>query len=93
MSCRAWYTLWRTLSGREERILFQQNNIENREVLKKWVRSKGYGYTPVYGGFKKDVKDEEGNVVGKVDSPGFEPEHALLIMARNEKRFYKSFIS
>jgi len=67
----------------KEEYFFQQNNIENREVLKKWVRSKGYGYTPVYGGFKEDVKDEEGNVVGKVDSP--EPEHALLIMARNEK--------
>lgn len=66
----------------KEEYYFQQNNIENREILKRWIRSKGYGYTPVYGGFKEEIKDEEGNVIGKVDSP--HPEHALLVMARNE---------
>ena len=66
-----------------EEYFFKQNNIENREVLKRWVRSKGYGYTPVYGGFKEEIKDESGEVIGKVDSP--EPEHSLLIMARNDK--------
>jgi len=66
-----------------EAHFFEKNNIENREVLKKWVRSKGFGYTPVYGGFKEEIKDEKGEVTGKVDSA--EPEHSLLIMARNEK--------
>lgn len=65
-----------------EEYFFEQNNIENREVLKRWVRSKGYGYTPVYGGFKEEIKDDEGRVIDKVDSQ--HPEHALLIMARNE---------
>ena len=65
-----------------EQYFFEQNNIENREVLKKWVRSMGYGYTPVYGGFKEEIKDDQGKVVGKVDSD--QPEHSLLIMARNE---------
>jgi len=59
---------------------FQQNNIENREILKKWVRASGFGYTPVYGGYQEELKDESGEVVGHVDNP--EPEHSLLIMAR-----------
>ena len=66
----------------KEAYFYEKNNIENREVLKKWVRSSGFGYTPVYGGFKEEIKDDQGNVVGKMDSP--EPEHSLLIMARNE---------
>lgn len=67
----------------KEAYYFEQNNIENREVLKRWLRSKGFGYTPVYGGFKEEIKNDEGEVIGKVDSP--HPEHALLVMARNER--------
>ncbi len=59
---------------------YEQNNIENREILKKWVRSAGFGFTPVYGGYREEIKDEEGNVVGHVDDDN--PEHSLLIMAR-----------
>jgi len=67
----------------KEEHYYEQNNIENRAILKRWVRSMGFGYTPVYGGFKEDIKDPStGKVIGKVDSK--QPEHSLLIMARND---------
>ena len=61
---------------------YEQNNIENREILKKWVRASGFGYTPVYGGYQEELKDEEGKVLGHVDND--KPEHSLLIMARRD---------
>ncbi len=64
----------------EQAHYYKQNNIENRGILKKWVRSAGFGFTPVYGGYREEIKDEEGNVTGHVDSD--QPEHSLLIMAR-----------
>lgn len=67
---------------KEQVHYFEQNNIENRGILKKWVRSAGFGFTPVYGGYREEIKDEQGNVVGHVDSDS--PEHSLLIMARGD---------
>ena len=69
----------------EDKIgFYEKNNVENRAILKKWVRSAGFGFTPVYGGYREEIKDEEGKVVGHVDDDS--PEHSLLVMARQDMK-------
>jgi hypothetical protein len=58
----------------------EEKNIANRQELKDLVRSAGFGYTPVYGGYREEIKNAEGKVIGHVDAE--DPEHSLLIMAR-----------
>jgi len=73
-----------------EEALQQEENAKNMESLQRDVRQAGFGYLPVYGGYKEElvdpetgekVRDEEGNVV-KVDTES--PENSVVIALRKD---------
>jgi len=63
----------------------QQNQLNqaNREQMKQEIRSAGFGFTPVLGGYKEKLIDPVTGEESRVDTD--EPEHGFLIMARPDK--------
>ena len=62
----------------EERLSQEKLNKENQEELKKMIRSAGYGYIPVWGGYME--KDELGNNTVEAD----DDERSFLIPATSK---------
>jgi len=64
----------------EELEQLKQNNLHDKE-LKQDLKHFGFGYIPVLGGYKEEIKDPETGKKIKVDAPS--PERAYIVVARD----------
>lgn len=64
-----------------EKLYFYRLNQENSKTLQKWIRSAGFGYTPVFGGYREKLPPGPSGEERFADTQN--PENSFLIMARS----------